>query len=279
MSAIKKIEETYLNLFKIVLLLILTVALFAAIGLAIKGWIDSTAEPVRVAPAETAPNPSVDFESFIKSLEQPTEPARAPTPAAPRAPAVPQANPLDQMVDKYVEGTWLIYDSFQNDCHIEKLWTKQFFLDWVGLRNFYRSNFDRFGEPFASSQNQFIKTVYTDPRVVKLCIERDGNTEIFGSGLDWHLNQWVASVRAADEYNSRERSREQNEIMQARGEAALTRAFGQRMLWAALISFGVFMCLALLLIFSKIENNLRAIHEQELKRDPTTPKQQAGQGQ
>ena len=75
MSAIKKIEETYLNLFKIVLLLILTVALFAAIGLAIKGWLDSRAEPAAVAAAEVAPPPKVNFEDFIKSLEQAEEPA------------------------------------------------------------------------------------------------------------------------------------------------------------------------------------------------------------
>jgi len=260
MSAIKKIEETYLKLFKIVLLLILTVSLFAAIGLAIKGWFDSNAEPVRVAPVQTAPPPEVNFESFIKSLEATDQPTPEPVPAAPSAPSAPQAsqiNPLDEMVDKSIESTWPIYNAFQTGCLIEQPDTKQEFLNWEGLRDFYRANFETLGQPFAASQDGFIRLVYADPRVVQLCIKRGGDDGIFAQGLEWHQAQWTAAVDAIETFDFEERSREQDAMTQARIEAAGTRASGTQMLWAALVAFGVFMSLALLLIFSKIESNLR----------------------
>jgi len=269
MSAIKKIEETYLNLFKIVLLLILTVALFAAIGLALKGWIDSRAQPERVAPAETAPPPKVDFEDFLKSLQQTDEPAQTPEPVAPTAPAPVQVDPLDEMVKKYIDSTWPIYNTFQTACLIEQPDTKEDFLAWDGLRNFYRGNFKRFGEPFAMSQDGFIKSIYPDPRVVKLCIERNSDTRIFGRGLEWHREQWILAVDAAERYNEQERRREQAKQLEARMEATAKRAMGAQMLWAALISFGVFMSLALLLIFSKIESNLRLLQQPILANDST----------
>jgi len=263
MSAITKIEETYLKLFKIVLLLILTVALFAAIGLAIKGWIDSTSEPGPVRPALEAPSPSVDFEGFIKSLDQPQEPAAAPrrTPA-PAAPQTPRIDPLDQMVDKYIDSTWVIYDAFQKRCMIENAMSREDFVGWPELRNFYRGNFDSFGESFARSQDGFIKATYPDPRVVEICIQKQGKGRMFAGGIEWHRTQWIDAVDAADDFNRKELRRVQSESGQQQMQAMATRAFGQQMLWAALISFGVFMSLALLLIFSKIETNLRAVRRE-----------------
>jgi hypothetical protein len=272
MSAIKKIEETYLNLFKIVLLLILTVALLAAIGLAVKGWLDTQAQPQRVAPAEKAPPPKVSFEDFLKSLEQTDEPAQASEPASPSVPAAPRVDPMVEMIDKYIANTWSIYDAFQTGCLVEQPITEQDFTSWQGLRDFYRSNFESFGEPFALSQDEFMKTVFPDPRVVQLCVERGSDDGIFGRGLEWPREKWIIATDAADEYNQRELSREQAERSDARIEAGAKRAFGQQMLWAALISFGVFMSLALLLIFSKIESNLRLLHDSNAPSASTTEK-------
>lgn len=271
MSAIKKIEETYLNLFKIVLLLILTVALFAAIGLAIKGWLDSRAEPAAVAPAEVAPPPKVDFEDFIKSLEQSEEPAPEPAPATPNepstSPAQPPVDPLEQMVDKYINSAWEAYNTYQTGCMVENPQDRASFVGWEPLRNFFRGNFEDFGEAFARSQDEFFKAVLPDPRVIEACVRAQGRGRIFVKSVEWHHKQWVAALKASNEYDRRELSREEAERSLARLEAAATRASGQQMLWAALIAFGVFMSLALLLIFSKIESNLRVRHEKEAQSE------------
>lgn len=263
MSAIKKIEEAYLNIFKVVLLLILTVALFAAIGLGIKGWIDSRAEPAPVAPAETAPPPRLNFEEFIKSLEQPEAPAPQPAPAAPNEPPAPQVDPLEQMVDKYINSAWEAYNTLQTGCMVENPQDRDDFVGWERFRNFLRRNFENFGEAFARSQDDFLKAVLPDPRVIEVCIRAEGKGGIFAKSVNWHREQWSAALETADQYNRRELSREQAELTLARMEAVATRALGQQMLWAALISFGVFMSLALLLIFSKIESNLRVVHHKE----------------
>lgn len=89
--------------------------------------------------------------------------------------------------------------------------------------------------------------------------ERRQGSTFFAGGLEWHDNQWVEVLYAAENYDRQERNRVQSERMLAGMEAEATRALGIQMLWAALISFGVFMSLALLLIFSKIETNLRVV--------------------
>lgn len=279
MSTLTKIEETYLKLFKVVLLLILSIALLAAIGLGIKGAVDSMAEPQTVAPPGKAPAPSVNFEEFIKSIEKPDEPAAVPVPPKePQAPRAPQVDPLDKMVKKYIENAAVVYEGFQKNCLIDKPMSRDEFLSWEGLRIFFRENFEEFGEPFAQSQDQFIKSIYTDPRVVEICIQKEGKGQLFAGGLEWHDNQWVEVLYAAENYDRQERNRVQSERMLAGMEAEATRALGIQMLWAALISFGVFMSLALLLIFSKIETNLRVVRNvttgnlKPLEQDPTDGK-------
>jgi hypothetical protein len=260
MSTLTKIEETYLKLFKVVLLLILSIALLAAIGLGIKGAVDSMAEPQVVAPPSKAPAPSVNFEEFIKSIEKPDEPAAVPVPPKePQAPRTPQVDPLDKMVNMYIENAAVVYEGFEKNCLIEKPMSRDDFLSWEGLRIFFRKNFEDFGEPFAQSQDQFIKRIYTDPRVVEICIQKEGKGQLFAGGLEWHLNQWIAVLDAAENFDREARNRVQSERMLAGIEAEATQALGIQMLWAALISFGVFMSLALLLIFSKIETNLREV--------------------
>jgi len=83
--------------------------------------------------------------------------------------------------------------------------------------------------------------------VIEVCICLQGDGGIFAKTVNWH--------------------REQAQLTQVGIEAAATRAFGLQMLWAALISFGVFLSLALLLIFSKIESNLRVIREESSPTD------------
>lgn len=121
------------------MLLILSIALLAAIGLGIKGAVDSMAEPQTVAPPGKAPAPSVNFEEFIKSIEKPDEPAAVPVPPKePQAPRAPQVDPLDKMVKKYIENAAVVYEGFQKNCLIDKPMSRDEFLSWEGLRIFFR---------------------------------------------------------------------------------------------------------------------------------------------
>ena len=257
MSALVKIEETYLKLFKIVLLLILTLALLAAIVTVIKGLVDFTAKPEPVEPAQTAPEPKVDVDAFIKALEKRDEPP-APTPAAP-APQAPRAHPMDELAAAHLAKAWGYYDAYQKACNVPNKIEQDGFMTSDFPRNSFRNWFRKFGPNFAESQDKFISTVLANPSVIKICIDKQGRGGVFSGALNWHVEEWADAVEAAAKFNREEQNRVVRQERAAEERAMATRMEGVQMLWGALISFGVFMSLALLLIFSKIETNLRGV--------------------
>lgn len=257
MSTLVKIEETYLKLFKIVLLLILTLALLAAIVTVVKGIMDFTAKPEPIAPAQTAPAPKVDVEAFIKALEKRDQPPAAPTPAAP--PEAPRANPMDELAASHLAKAWSYYDAYQKACNVPTKIEQDGFMSSDFPRNSFRNWFRKYGPNFAESQDNFLRVVLANPTVIKICIDKQGRGGVFSGALNWHLEEWADALDDIAEFNKKEESRvirqfnaEEARIMEKRSE-------GVYMLWGALISFGVFMSLALLLIFSKIETNLRNV--------------------
>ena len=172
MSTLVKIEETYLKLFKIVLLAILTLALLAAIVTVIKGIIDFTAKPQPVAPAQNAPEPKVDVEAFIKALEQRDQPP-ASRPAAP-PPEAPRANPMDELAATHLAKAWSYYDAYQKACNVPTKIEQDGFMSSDFPRNSFRNWFRKYGPNFAESQDNFIRTVLAHPRVIKICVDKQG---------------------------------------------------------------------------------------------------------
>jgi hypothetical protein len=257
MSTLVKIEETYLKLFKIVLLAILTLALLAAIVTVIKGIIDFTAKPQPVAPAQKAPEPKVDVDAFIQALEQRDQPP-ALRPAAP-PPEAPRANPMDELAATHLAKAWSYYDAYQKACNVPTKIEQDGFMSSDFPRNSFRNWFRKYGPNFAESQDNFIRTVLAHPRVIKICVDKQGRGGVFSGALKWHMEEWDDAVAAVVQFNKEEQNRI---ISQENAEDARVMAKkmeGVQMLWIALIAFGVFMSLALLLIFSKIETNLRGV--------------------
>jgi hypothetical protein len=255
MSTLVKIEETYLKLFKIVLLLILTLALLAAIVTVIKGIMDFTAEPEPVAPAQTAPAPKVDVDAFIRALEKREQPPAATTPAAP--PEAPRANPMDELAASHLAKAWSYYDAYQNACNVPTKIEQDGFMSADFPRNSFRKWFRQYGPDFAESQDNFLRAVLVHPTVIKICIDKQGRGRVFSGALNWHTQEWVKAVAAVAQFNKKEESRVIRQENAEEARIMAKRSDGVYMLWGALISFGVFMSLALLLIFSKIETNLR----------------------
>lgn len=257
MSTLVKIEETYLKLFKIVLLLILTLALLAAIVTVVKGVMDFMAKPEPVAPAEKAPEPKVDVEAFIKALEKREQPP-APTPAAP-PPEAPRAHPMDELAATHLAKAWSYYDAYQKACNVPTKIEQDGFMSSDFPRNSFRNWFRKYGPNFAESQDAFLRTVLANPSVIKICVDKQGRGGIFSGALNWHMEEWADAVDAAAQFNKEEQNRVRRAEDAEEARIMAKKMEGVQMLWGALISFGVFMSLALLLIFSKIETNLRGV--------------------
>lgn len=258
MSTLVKIEETYLKLFKIVLLLILTLALLVALVTVIKGIMDFTAKPEPIAPAQTAPAPKVDVDAFIKALEKRDQPPAAPTtPNAP--PEAPRANPMDELAASHLAKAWSYYDAYQKACNVPTKIEQDGFMSSDFPRNSFRNWFRKYGPNFAESQDNFLRVVLANPTVIKICIDKQGRGGVFSGALNWHLEEWADALDDIAEFNKKEESRVLRQYNAEEARIMAKRSEGVYMLWGALISFGVFMSLALLLIFSKIETNLRNV--------------------
>jgi hypothetical protein len=263
MSLLTKIEDTYLKIFKVVLLLILTLALVASAVILIKGLTDFSAKPLPVEPAKEAPAPKVDVELFIEELKKRDAPAVT-NPVNPPAEA-PKPNPMDELAASHLAKAWSYYDAFQKACNVSNKIDQDAFMGAEFPRNNFRSWFHQFGPDFAASQDQFLRTVLSNPAVVKICIDKQGRGGVFGGSLKWHHDVWDMQIKEIIKFERAEERRVEMQTAQEQARIAAKRAEGLQMLWGALIAFGVFMSLALLLIFSKIETNLRDLKRQDLQ--------------
>jgi hypothetical protein len=126
-------------------------------------------------------------------------------------------------------------------------------------RNSFRNWFRKYGPNFAESQDNFLRVVLANPTVIKICIDKQGRGGVFSGALNWHLEEWADALDDIAEFNKKEESRVLRQYNAEEVRIMAKRSEGVYMLWGALISFGVFMSLALLLIFSKIETNLRSV--------------------
>lgn len=255
MTNFEKIELLYLKIFKIVVLVVLTLALVISLVMAVKGAIDYSATPRTPPPAESAPKPNVNIDDFIKQLEPEKE---EPPPATkPKAEEPPRKNSvLDDMVDNHVLKLWTYFDGYQQSCNAPTKVDKETFLNGFP-KGIMRGWFQSLGQEFAESQDRFVKSLLGNQKVIQYCREKSGKGQIFFRSLDWHKNQYEKQIRDGKLFERNEAKRiqdfeiaEENRVSAEKEKAIIS-------LITALSAFGIFMCLALLLIFSKIETNLR----------------------
>lgn len=281
-NLLAKIEEIYLQLFKIVLLIVLTVALMVSGFLLVKGLAEMAATPnppspakENPAPARKAEKPTVDVDGFLKELERqetppPEKAAPAPQTSPPKAEKIEQKeDPLDAMTDSYIAKLWTYFAGYQSSCGVPNPTDKQTFFQAFPRTNL-KQWFQKFGPEFAESQDRFEQKLLQNERVIALCKSKSGKAQIFVASLTWHYQQWDAQVKAGERFEREERQRVESAITEEQrrvereqyleeARVAAKHADSIKSLVAALIAFGVFTSIALLLIFSKIESNLRVV--------------------
>lgn len=260
-SLTERIEELFLKIFKVVILVVMGLGLVLAIGLSLYSASLYFQTPKKPAPAKAAPAEEVSVEKLLKQLK-PEEPAKQ---EEKQAPAEPPKGQAPQAL-KYLEEVTALYR-----CSIE-------FAKAVGAQvdetdaaaasrttEEYRGQLETLadanelrGEAYVKDAVKFTCAVLKNPQIIALRKENKVSG-VFLKILNFHLREWdriqldkVKFERQEEIRIAKEEDEEDARVMEAK-ILAIT------MIAAAGIAFAVFMIIALYLIFAKIETNLRRI--------------------
>jgi hypothetical protein len=259
-----RIEDAYLKLFRIALLVILTLVLVATLAMAVQGAMKATTKPQAIEPAREAPAPAVGIDAFIEEFDkQPMPDAPPPADATPARPDTA----LDDKVTAQIRKLYGYFDGYQRACRIpSEAQVDQRTFESSFNRRVMRELFKELGDPYVESQAAFEKALLSHPRIIAICVEKQGRAQVFWTSMNWHLEQWRLKVKESADFADAEAERVERETVEEATRVAAAKAAGVQQLFIALGLFGAFISLALLLIFAKIESNLRGV--QVIERAP-----------
>ena len=260
MSTDNNTEVFFLKIFKFVILTIMGLALITTIGALIYAAIEYTQKPKEPAPAKTAPAATVNVEDFLKKIQQ-SKKVEAPPKEEPEDPTVEEPKQEKPVEKKYLnEARQLLACAKEFDSKSKQNTS----VDEEGIRLWLQRNADdrkhERGQAWVTDSVKFNCAVLSNQQVIEF-IKKKPEIKLLMESSSYHIEAWDEIILNIAEFNQNEEARIENERNeeQARVFAAKTRAFF--VLAIAGGAFGVFMLLALYLIFSAIESNLRRISE------------------
>lgn len=252
-------EEFFLKLFKAVILIVMSLALVVALGAVIFSGYQFFQTPKPIAPAQKAPKNTVNMDEFLKQLK-PATPLKEETKSQPpttKAESVTRLEPV-----KYTEEVNKIFECLGES-------NKQSDISQPiapeTISNF-RAQFQRLaddvgadrGQPYVTDAALLSCAILRHPQVVDY---RKANKEedILVDAVNYHLRAWSQLTEEARQFEREENQRVKNEENEEEVRVALSKAQALSTLIIAAVAFGLFMVIALYLIFSAIESNLRHI--------------------
>lgn len=251
-----KLELFLLGIFKWVVIAAMLVLIASMVGLIGFGLVQYSSTAVPPEPAKSAPKPTFSSTAFLQSVKpQPTDKA---------VPSVKDAQPSTLAVDTgeaifrgQAERLWAHVSKYQTDCALAAKLSKTDFIE--ALRQTpLRNILEKRGNDFAVSQDAFVKENLANDEIIALC--KSGRGGLFFSLLEFHRSSWDQQTRQAMEFDAQERSRVARVEDSEAARVAARKANGYQLFTSAAIAFGLFMSVALVLIFARLESNLRGVH-------------------
>lgn len=254
-------EEFFLRIFKIIILIVMGVSLIISMGGLIYSAIQYSQSPKDPAPAKTAPRETVDMKEFIEQLkpkkaqEQPREETEE---------KKEESKPEKETPPKYLNEAKKVVDCInQSNKPIgRELTAGQIENLTEAIRQFYESRAlaPRRGDEWVQDSAKFLCDVYSNEAVAAL---RKSNPDlgIINSATGYHTRQWDDIQQRIAEFNQEEQQRIRSERMAEMERVLAAKAKALDSLIMVGIAFGIFMALALYLIFASIESNLRNINQ------------------
>lgn len=258
----EKVEELFLKIFKVVILLVMGIGLIASISFAIYSGTQYSQKPIEPKPAKTPPQKDVSLDDLIRELT-PKEPKKQEEKSEKNetiSTPTPSLNYLEDVTALYrcsiefAKATGVAVeeaDGLSASAEIERYRGQ--------IENIAKARPSR-GESYVKDAVKFTCGALKNGTIISLRKE-EKISSVFVGTLNFHLKEWDRIQQEKREFEEAEQERIESEKTVERNRVAEARENALLALYAAGVAFAVFMAIALYLIFAKIENNLRKISE------------------
>ena len=255
----KQTEELFLKIVKVAVLACMGLALLVVIVLGVNVAYQMSKTPNEPAPAQKAPEKAVSMDDLKKFLQQEDKPGAAQPSASSPKPMAPSLRYLEEVTRLYrcsiefAQKVGAEIDQEDNAAAAQRVEELR-----AEVEAFAGDS--RRGERWVKATTDFTCTALADPVIVAL--RKDGKVKsVFFPVLNFHIKAWDAIEDEKAAFEKAERDRVENQRAEEAVRIAEARASALASAIAAGVAFGTFMLLAIYLLGSKIETNLRDINE------------------
>lgn len=253
-------EELFLKFFKFTILTVMSLTLLCVAGALIFSAYQYTQSPKAPVPAQKAPTKTVNVDEFLNQLKP-----DAPKQEAPTVNQEPKLEPQAQPVTVYYKEEAkkiLACDVDSNKQakvpNIEASEERTEALRKELQRIANNKIVDR-GQPFVTDLVKVSCAIFLNSQVIEYRkIHRD--SDIFPDAINFHIKAWDELKEEAAKFEQDEEDRVKQEEQEEDIRVAQSKEAAKFSLLVAAGAFGLFMALALYLIISAIESNLRKIN-------------------
>lgn len=266
----QNIEVFFLKIFKGTVLLIMGLALVAILFLCLNAAFQFSQSPKQPVPAQKAPEKDPVKEININDLKQfliDREKQENNNETTPKQQNTPQtallfledATALYRCSVDFGKKIGAIIENADDTQNLQRVNEFRWKLERI-------ASSPLLGESWVKAAKPFICTALADESIIVL--KKEGKVKsVFYPILDFHAETWKKIQEEKVQFDQKEKDRVTNEWDAELNRVRSAKTDAIKCLIAAGCSFGVFMFLALYLIFAKIENNLRSINESICKNE------------
>jgi len=259
---IKNIEELFLKIFKVTVLLIMGMAMLAIVVLVATAAYQSLQSPREPTPAQKAPVREIGLEDLKKFLiEKEKKDSNKGGALKQQSAGRPtslrfqeEATALFRCSSEFGKAVGVEFEDTNDAVNAQKLQQLRGYIEGLADGSSLR------GEPWVKAAVAFTCMALADRSIIAL--KKEGKVKtIFFPVIEFHVGTWdaIQSEKVKFEQN------EENRVASERGAEALrvakAKALAVTCMIGAASAFGLFMLLALYLLAAKIENDLREINE------------------
>ena len=253
-------EELFLKFFKFIILTVMSLTLICVVVSLIFSVYQYSQSPKVPAPAQKAPIKTVDVDEFLKQLKP-----DAPKPEATSKDKEQKVESSPKTLDiKYKEEAKKIIE-----CDVESHKQAKIVNDEVDKDRTegFRKELQRIaddkisdrGLPFVTDLVKVSCAIYLNSQVIEYR-KANNDADIFSGAINFHIKAWDALKEEAAKFDQDEQDRVKTEEQEENIRVAMSKEAAKISLLVAAGAFGLFMALALYLIISAIESNLRKIN-------------------
>lgn len=256
---IKELEELFLKIFKVTILIIMGLALVAILFFVVTAAYQYSQSPKEPAPAQKAPEKAVSFDDLKKYLKEQKEREDGKEDAPKQQPG------SSQQSLRFAEEALSLFrcsGKFGDDvgATVSSGSDKDEELKWLRIWFEENSASPQRGEPWVKDVVTFTCKVLSDPSIIELKKKKEIG-KVFGPTREFHLRAWdniqaekLRFEKGEAQRVASERASEEVRVNDAKGLAI-------KRLISAGGAFALFMVLAFYFLGAKIENDLRDINE------------------